>query len=62
MLQDDQDDCLNFNHFDVFYSDWDGHITSARFVAEDEDHARDIFSMFYPRVDIIEVVDRGAAF
>lgn len=56
------DDYLDMFVFDVFYKDWDGSTDYARFNAEDEAHARDIFALYYPRVEIVEVVDRGAAF
>ena len=56
------DDILDMTVFDIFYKDWDGSTNSARFNAEDEHHARDIFSLYYPRVEIVEIVDRGCAF
>lgn len=49
-----QEDCLQ--HLTNMGQDY------ARFNAEDEAHARDIFELYYPRVEIVEVVDRGAAF
>lgn len=67
MQQDDRDnqqfeDCLDFHHWDISYMDWDGSKRTARFVAQDTEHAGDIFSMFYPRVEIIDIVDCGPAF
>lgn len=68
MLQDYQDytcrpdDCLEANHYDIYYRDWDGSRQFARFVAADQQHACDQFAIYFPRVEIIEVVDRGSAF
>jgi hypothetical protein len=67
MQQDDKDlaqfeDFLDFHHWDIVYTDWDGSQRTARFVAEDIDHAGDIFAMYYPRVPIIDILDAGAAF
>lgn len=67
MLQDDRDyhqfeDFLDFHHWDISYVDWDGSTQTARFVAQDAVHAGDIFGMYYPRVEIIDIVDCGPAF
>ena len=67
MQQDDRlyqedEDFLDSHHWDIVYTDWDGQRRTARFVAEDAEHAADIFSMFYPRVPIVDIMDAGPAF
>ena len=68
MLQDYQDytgfvdDCLTSNHYDVVYRDWDGSQDFARFVADDPVHAQEQFELYYPLVEITEIIDRGPAF
>ena len=52
---------MEMNCFEVHYIDWDGTQTYATYRAEDELHAQEKFELFHPRVEILEIVDKGLA-
>ena len=49
------------NFFEVHYRDWDGTPTYATYRAEDELDAKNRFELFHPRVEILEIVNKGLA-
>jgi hypothetical protein len=56
------DDFLHMTVFDVFYVEDDGRVDYARFSAEDEQHARKLFAVYYVGYEIVSVEQRGDAF
>ena len=47
--------------FEVHYTDWDGTPAYATYRAEDELDAKNKFELFHPRVEILEIVNKGLA-